>query len=244
MPVEVIKLPQFALIKQYIQGHIDSGTWPAGTRTPSENDLCSIFSVSRMTARRALQELADQGILLRTPGLGTFVAEVEPQVPNLEIPNIVEQAIKAGSYSRRILSLGSMSAPVEIAELMHSPADREVYRALVVHLDKQQPIQWQALYVNPELVPAFLKQNYTKITPEAYLDWVAPASATDLQLEAVLPSPAQRRELGLTAESSAVCMQLNHRCWNQQVVRNYSQLVHPASRFHLGLDLRYSGDSA
>ena len=56
-----------------------------------------------------------------------------------------------------------------------------------------------------------------------------------------MPSPSQRRELGLTAESSAVCMQLNQRCWSQQTVRNYSQLVHPASRFYLGPDLNYSG---
>ena len=243
MPMEAVKLPQFALIKQYIQDHIDSGAWPAGTRTPSENELCSIFSVSRMTARRALQELADQGILSRAPGLGTFVAEIELQTPSLEIPNIVDQAIKSGSYSSRILSLGAISAPAEIAELMHRSTVTEVYQAIVVHLDKQTPIQWQALYVNPDLAPAFLKQNYTKITPDAYLDWISPVSGKDHQLEAVLPSPIQRRELGLTAESSAVCMQLNQRCWSQKTVRNYSQLAHPASRFHLGPDLNYSGDS-
>ena len=243
MPMEAVKLPQFALIKQYINDHIDSGAWPAGTRTPSENELCSIFSVSRMTARRALQELADQGILSRAPGLGTFVAEIELQTPSVEIPNIVDQAIKSGSYSSRILSLGAISAPAEIAELMHRSTVTEVYQAIVVHLDKQTPIQWQALYVNPDLAPAFLKQNYTKITPDAYLDWISPVSGKDHQLEAVLPSPIQRRELGLTAESSAVCMQLNQRCWSQKTVRNYSQLAHPASRFHLGPDLNYSGDS-
>ena len=243
MPMEAVKLPQFALIKQYIKDHIDSGAWPAGTRTPSENELCSIFSVSRMTARRALQELADQGILSRAPGLGTFVAEIELQTPSVEIPNIVDQAIKSGSYSSRILSLGAISAPPKIAELMHRSTVTEIYQAIIVHLDKQTPIQWQALYVNPDLVPAFLKQNYTKITPDVYLDWISPVSSTDHQLEAVLPSPAQRRELGLTAEGSAVCMQLNQRCWSQQIVRNYSQLVHPASRFYLGPDLNYSGNS-
>ena len=243
MPMEAVKLPQFALIKQYINDHIDSGAWPAGTRTPSENELCSIFSVSRMTARRALQELADQGMLSRAPGLGTFVAEIELQTPSLEIPNIVDQAINSDSYSSRILSLGAISAPAEIAELMHRSTVTEVYQAIIVHLDKQSPIQWQALYVNPDLAPAFLKQNYTKITPDAYLDWISPVSGKDHQLEAVLPSPIQRRELGLTAESSAVCMQLNQRCWSQKTVRNYSQLAHPASRFHLGPDLNYSGDS-
>ena len=237
MPSETAKLPQFALIKQYIQGHIDSGAWPAGTRTPSENELCSMFSVSRMTARRALQELADQGLLLRAPGLGTFVAEVEPLVPSLEIPNIVDQAIKAGTYSNRVISLGVITPSGEIAELLHRVVDREIYQAIVVHLDKDQPIQWQTIYVNPDLAPAFLKQNYTKVTPDAYLDWIAPVTVTDHQLEAALPTPVQRRELGLTAESSAVCLQLNRRCWSKQTVRSYSQLIHPASHFRLGLDL-------
>jgi GntR family histidine utilization transcriptional repressor len=237
MPEEAIKLPQFALIKQYIQDHIDSGAWPAGTRTPSENELCSMFSVSRMTARRALQELADQGLLLRAPGSGTFVAEIEQLVPSLEIPNIVDQAIKAGSYSNRILSLSAITPSNEIAELLHWAIDRKIYQATVVHLDKDQPIQWQTIYVNPDLVPAFLKQNYAKVTPDAYLDWVAPVTVTDHQLEAVLPTPVQRRELGLIAEGSAVCMQLNRRCWSKQTVRSYSQLIHPASHYRLGPDL-------
>ena len=237
MPVETVKLPQFALIKQYIQDHIDSGAWPAGTRTPSENELCSMFSVSRMTARRALKELADQGLLLRSPGLGTFVAEVEPLVPSLEIPDMVDQAVKAGNYSNRVLSLHAITPSSKIAELLHRDTDREIFQATVVHLDKEQPIQWQTVYVNPDLVPAFLKQNYAKVTPDAYLNWIAPVTVTDHQLEAVLPTPVQRRELSLTAEGSAVCMQLNRRCWSKQTVRSYSQLVHPASHFRLGPDL-------
>ena len=240
MPAEAAKLPQFALIKQYIQDSIDSGAWPAGTRTPSENELCSMFSVSRMTARRALQELADQGLLLRTPGLGTFVAEIEPLVPSLEIPNIVDQAINAGSYSNRVLFLSAITPSSEIAELLHRATDREIYQATVVHLDKEQPIQWQTIYVNPDLVPAFLKQNYAKVTPDAYMDWIAPVTVSDHQLEAVLPTAVQRRELGLTAEGSAVCMQLNRRCWSKQTVSSYSQLIHPASHFRLGPDLSLS----
>lgn len=243
MPTPPVKLPQFALIKQYIQDHIDSGAWPAGTRTPSENDLCAMFSVSRMTARRALQELADQNILSRTPGSGTFVAEKKPYTPSLEVYNPVDRARETDGYSNRILSLGALAASPEMAALLHVQAGRDIYNAVIVHLDGAKPIQWQALYANPQLAPAFLKQNYTKVTPDAYLDWIAPANSTDHQLLAVLPTPVQRRELGLTAEGSAVCMQVNRRCWSQQIVRSYSQLVHPANQFHLGSDLDYRRDS-
>lgn len=232
-----MKLPQFALIKQYIQNHIDSGAWPVGTRTPSENDLCGMFSVSRMTARRALQELADQNILSRVPGSGTFVADLAPAKPSVEIYNPVDRVRQTDGYSSRTLSLEAISATPELAQLFHIQAGGEILKVVIVHLDRAQPIQWQTTYVNPQLVPAFLKQNYAKVSPDAYLDWIVPANSLDHQLLAVLPTPLQRRELGLNAESSAVCLQINRRCWSKQVVSTYSELVHPANQFYLGPDL-------
>ena len=46
-----------------------------GQRLPSDADLCAEFEVSRMTARHAMSQLADEGLVRRDPGRGTFVAE-------------------------------------------------------------------------------------------------------------------------------------------------------------------------
>lgn len=46
-----------------------------GQRLPSDADLCDEFGVSRMTARHAMSQLADEGLVRRDPGRGTFVAE-------------------------------------------------------------------------------------------------------------------------------------------------------------------------
>ena len=52
---------------------IKSGEWPAGLRIPSEDELCRIYGVSKVTVREAIQELVREGYLTRQQGKGTFV---------------------------------------------------------------------------------------------------------------------------------------------------------------------------
>ncbi len=56
-----------------IQNRIFSGDWIAGSLMPTEVELCQLFSVSRITVRRALDELARLGLVERIQGKGTFV---------------------------------------------------------------------------------------------------------------------------------------------------------------------------
>ena len=170
---DIVKLPRFLLIKQYIENHISSGNWPVGTRVPSENDLAASFSVSRMTARRALKELDDQGLLTRAPGLGSFVAKPKALIPQVELPNVVEYIQKFGIYSCRIVSLERIQADMLIAQRMRINVDDELYKGTFVHLNRDKAAQFEEIVVNPLVAPAFIKQNYHKVVADAYLNWVA-----------------------------------------------------------------------
>ncbi|MFT6692194.1 MAG: GntR family histidine utilization transcriptional repressor, partial [Colwellia sp.] len=90
------KPAKYTIIKQYICENIESGEWLQHAKVPSENELTIQFNVSRMTARRALQELTEQGILVRSQGAGTFVATFKSQSSLLEIRNISDEISERG----------------------------------------------------------------------------------------------------------------------------------------------------
>ena len=66
-------VPQWRRIEHALRERI--ATLRPGDALPSDADLCEEFGVSRMTARNAMQHLADEGLVLRIPGKGSFVAE-------------------------------------------------------------------------------------------------------------------------------------------------------------------------
>jgi DNA-binding LacI/PurR family transcriptional regulator len=54
---------------------IRTGKLAAGDKIPSEKELCGLFGVSRITSKRALELLSEEGLVSRIPGKGSFVAE-------------------------------------------------------------------------------------------------------------------------------------------------------------------------
>lgn len=226
-------LPIYQQIKTTIEDKITSGEWAAGQKLPSENDLVVALDVSRMTINRALRELTQQGMINRVHGLGSFVADRPRHASLIELQDIALEIAESGKqHSSRIIALDKRLISDDIAVQMQLPKASEVYFLSAVHYQDELPLQFEERYVNPQLVPEFMLQDFKRETSTAYLLQQFRPDEMEHIVSAVIPD-LQIQNL-LRIERNQPCLQLSRRTWiNQQVVTRVT-LTYPGNRYDLG----------
>jgi len=233
-----MNIPKFSQIKQHICEKIESGDWAQHSKVPSENELASSFSVSRMTARRALQELTEQGVLVRSQGSGTFVATFKSQSSLLEIKNIAEEIFERGHHhTAKVEAITEVEVDAEMAILLGVPVASTVFYSEILHLENNEPIQLEQRFVNSKLVPVYNKQDFTAITPHEYLSTVAPLTEATHEVEAILASTQLCKVLAVN--NPTACIQVNRRTWSSQGVVSFVILTSPGDKYRLGSHLTF-----
>jgi len=225
--------PLYLQVKNLILRRIKSGHWSPESRIPSENELVASLGISRMTVNRALRELAAEGFLVRRRGAGTFVAARESQFALLEVRNIAEEIVaRGGEHSSDVHLLAQEAAPVDIAESMEVKTGAPVFHSIIVHRDQGFPVQLANRYVNPQVAPDFLQQDFTVITPSEYLMKVAAITEVEHVIEATMPDEETRALLEI--DEHEPCLLLNRITWSQQVVATCNRFFYPGNRFRIG----------
>jgi GntR family transcriptional regulator len=67
-------VPKYVALRDALADAIASGDWPANTRLPTESEYAAALPLSLGTIQRALRALADEGVITRQQGHGSFVA--------------------------------------------------------------------------------------------------------------------------------------------------------------------------
>jgi GntR family transcriptional regulator len=84
--------PLHLTISEKLREQIISGQFQPGEQLPSEHQLMSVFAVSRITVRRAIANLVNQGLVAAHQGKGVFVKEQRKVTYSLSSPLIFFEA--------------------------------------------------------------------------------------------------------------------------------------------------------
>ncbi|WP_083654909.1 histidine utilization repressor [Burkholderia sp. SRS-W-2-2016] len=223
-------MPAYEQIKRYVLERIGEGVWKPGGLIPSETELVKEFGVARMTVSRALRELTSERVLTRVQGSGTFVAPQRYESTVLEIRNIADEiAARGHRHAARVLTLEPSDDPDALAAL--GLASGPAFHSCIVHSEEGEPIQYEDRYVNPQVFPEYLQQDFSIETPNHYMVRLAPIQRAEFRIYAQKPGAQVRRHLLM--EIGEPCLLLWRRTWVGEHVATSVRLWHPASRFHL-----------
>ena len=224
--------PRFQVIKDSITQAIRERTYLPDDQIPTEYELAEKFQVSRMTANRAVRELVADGLLVRHPGLGTFVTPLKVESPLLEIRNIADEICERRNiYSNERYELKRIAADKNLAGLLGVSSGDPLFYSLMVHKENGFPLQMAERYVNATLVPDYIKQDFSQKTPSEYLSELFPLSEIEHIVEAIMPSQQEQDLLDISADMP--CLLVNRRTWSMNNLISYARLVHPGNLYRL-----------
>ena len=224
--------PLYEKVKNHILQKIAAAELRPTDRVPSEHELVRALKVSRMTANRALRELAADGVLVRIGGVGTFVAEAKSEGHLLAVSNIADEVRERGhAYHNRVLSHGKMAQSAGITSVMKLRKNAPIFHTRIVHLEDNKPIQLEDRYVNIKEAPNYANIDLQCSTPSQYLLANFPLKKVQHTVRALMPE-ADVRKL-LTMNKGAPCLVLERLTWSQDLPISYAVLYHSADSYAL-----------
>ena len=234
--------PMYYQLYNLMKTCILDGTFTNGDRLPTEKQLSDEFGISRITAKRSLDELAGEGLVERRRGKGTHVTyKYRPKPVHAPLEGMLEEIESMALSSRAIvLDCEMLQPPQEIREELELEAGdtalflsriRErnklrfgYYASWTVGVDK--PSNPQIFKKTPRL--QYFRDNGLEITHVTQT------------IRAVAASPEAAEALGV--EEGSPLLSLTRRSYNQdngdEHLVDYLTVVYHPERFQYRMDLR------
>jgi GntR family transcriptional regulator len=151
-----LRIPLYVQVREKLREEL--ALLEPGTLIPPESKLEERFAVSRITIRRAIDDLVLDGLLVRQQGRGTF----------REVPKLVHELNAITSWTEQLKDLGyvphtaaqelaEIAAPKKIAQLLQLAPEEPVIQLRRTRLANNEPITLMVNYLPSKNVPGFAK---------------------------------------------------------------------------------------
>lgn len=169
-----LPLRKYHQIYLVLRQQLRDGLFEAGL--PGELALMEQFGVARVTVRRALQQLADEGLILRVPGRGTRPVRAREQEVHLRastlasasgkqarLTGLLENLVAMGMRTKvKVLSVERMRATPDVAEVLRLQRNEWVQKAERVRSTSEGPLSHITTWVPHAISSGFGKRELTQ----------------------------------------------------------------------------------
>ncbi len=148
--------PLYMKLRQVLEDAIRSGKLDQGEALPPERDLAELAKVSRVTVRKAVDDLVRDGLLTRRHGSGTFVSKPVSKVQQSlsRLTSFTEDMARRGFQTRaEILERGLFHPTTEETVMLGLSAGQQVARINRLRLADETPLAIERASISPEFLP-------------------------------------------------------------------------------------------
>lgn len=140
--------PKYFTVKRSILEMLDTGELGAGAILPSERELMAAHNVSRITVRKAIEELEQEGYLYKIQGKGTFARGEQKRQDLISITSCTEDVARQGMVpTRRVITKDVIDADKKRLEKLNLAAGDKVFRLARIYYADGEPINFTTAYL-------------------------------------------------------------------------------------------------
>ncbi len=166
-------LPRYMQVMNYYIPLIKSGKLKEGDKMPTEEEICNLFNISRITVRRALDGLLQSGYIYKQQGRGSFVTTKKTGFQLNHLKGFTEEMTQLGKVpSSVILSFDIVSPTQKVAEILSIDSNQKIYVLERLRLADGAPISIERVHLPfyrfPTLQSANVKESLYEILQLQY----------------------------------------------------------------------------
>lgn len=197
---KAVPIPLYYQLKTIITTEIDNGNYAPDEAIPTEEELISLFQISRTTVRQAISELVRDGKLYRIKSKGTFVARNKiNQDFIVRLESFNDQILKQNKVPKtELLSMQTITPPAQVAQALRLKPGED---AILLHRKRfadDRPIVVVQTYVPYNKCSFILDHDFTTASLYKLLEQHSPhykIHYVDRVIEAVKASSQNARYL-------------------------------------------------
>ena len=144
--------PRYIAVARALAEGIAEGKHPVGSTLPTEHEICQTFSISRYTAREALRQLGEAGLVTRRPRTGTLVVSRQSSRPFVQTLATLEDLLQyAADTVLNITEIGHTTIDPDLAEETGlTPGETWIHVVGIRYRPEEpQPLSLTHVYINP-----------------------------------------------------------------------------------------------
>lgn len=152
--------PLYHRLKEYVRQQIENEVFQPGDQIPTEQELMEQFHISRITARRAINDLVSEGLLYRQRGRGTFVSRPKFTQSLLRLDSLTHIARGQGRpLKTHLLGVRETEAGTSLSRRLQIAQGAPVWEVERVRSSGGEPIIFHKSYYPISLCPGLINHD-------------------------------------------------------------------------------------